>query len=160
MARRTKAEKVAVLSQVPLFSGLSKRQLNAVATVATFVSFAPGDVLVREFREGRRILIVEQGTAKVVRKGAGRKAATGALSPGTERRLATIGAGEIIGELSIIDGSLTSASVIAETPVEALVVGRSEFLKLFDKIPQLCRRLMAGLAARVRSSDHRADLIG
>ena len=44
--------------------------------------------------------------------------------------------------------------------MEAVLLYLTAFNKLFDSTPQLCRRLLAGLAARVRASDHRADFMG
>jgi CRP-like cAMP-binding protein len=161
MARTSKAQKAAALERVPLFSGLSKRQLNSVAAVADPVSFEPGSVLVKELEVGQRLIVIHEGTAKVVRQGTVKRAGSkGGIQPGASRRLGTVGPGDVVGELSLIDGEPTSASVIAETAMEVLVVDRSSFVKLFDSVPQLCRRLLVGLAAKVRASDHRADLTG
>ena len=76
------------------------------------------------------------------------------------RRLATVGPGDVVGELSLIDGKPTSASVVAETQLEALVIYGTRFNKLLGSMPQLYPRLLVGLAARIRDLDRRGDVIG
>jgi CRP/FNR family cyclic AMP-dependent transcriptional regulator len=160
MAHISRAETVAMLDLVPLFSGLSKRQLAAVAKLVDHTSFEPGDVICRELHVGQRLIIIREGTAEVMRQGIVREGSTKGIRQGDSRRLATVGPGEVVGELSLIDGKPASASVVAETAVEALVLYRTAFIKLFDSTPQLCRRLLLGLATRVREIDSRADLTG
>jgi CRP-like cAMP-binding protein len=65
-----------------------------------------------------------------------------------------------VGELSLIDGQPTSASVVAETPMDTLVIYRTRFNKLLSSMPQLYPSLLVGMAARVRAVDHRVDTIG
>ncbi|WP_423982052.1 Crp/Fnr family transcriptional regulator [Ilumatobacter sp.] len=72
----------------------------------------------------------------------------------------TVGPGDVVGELSLIDGKPTSASVEADTPIEAIVIDRSKFTTLLESTPQLCPRLMVGLATRRRAADPRADVLG
>ncbi len=160
MALVSRAETVSMLHAVPLFSGLTKRQLGVVAKLVDHVSFPPGAVMVKELDVGRRLIIIREGTAQVVRRGIEREGSPIGIEQGDSRRLATLGPGEVVGELSLIDGMSTSASVVAETAVEALVLYRTRFNKLFDSTPQLTRNLLVGLAARVRDLDRRGDLTG
>lgn len=158
MADVSRAETVRMLDGVPLFCGLTKRQLGAVAKVVDHVSFKAGDVLVKEMEVGQRLIVIREGTAEVTRQGVVRKGS--GVGQGTARRLATVGPGDVVGELSIIDGKPTSASVVADTTLEAIVVYRTRFAKLVEQTPQLQQRLLVGLAARLRAIDHRADFIG
>lgn len=161
MAKVSRAETVRMLDGVPLFSGLTQRQLSAVAKVVDHESFEPGDVLVKELEVGVRLIVIREGTAGVTRRGAvAGKGADKSLAPGTSRRLATVGPGDVVGELSLIDGKPTSASVVADTPLEALVLYRTRFTKLLDSTPQLYQRLLVGLAERLREMDQRSDFIG
>lgn len=161
MAQISQAETVAMLQAVPLFSGLSKRQLSAVAKLVDHVSFEPGAIIVKELDVGTRLIMIREGTAEVLRRGivAGESPSDG-IRQGDSRRLATLGPGEVIGELSLIDGKRTSASVVAETAVEALALYRTRFNKLFESTPQLARNLLVSLATRVRETDRRANLTG
>jgi CRP/FNR family cyclic AMP-dependent transcriptional regulator len=149
-----------MLDLVPLFSGLTKRQLAAVAKVVDHISFDPGDVLVKELDVGRRLIIIRQGTAEVRRQGVAVGHGATEAARGGSRRLATVGPGDVVGELSLIDGKPTSASVVAETQVEALVIYGTKFQKLLGSTPQMYPRLLVGMAARIRDLDRRGDVIG
>jgi CRP-like cAMP-binding protein len=160
MAGVSRSETIQALDGVPLFSGLTKRQLGAVAKLVDHVSFDPGAVLVQELDVGRRLIIIREGTAGVIRRGAvaADGSATG-IEQGT-RRVATVGPGDIVGELSLIDGLPTSASVVADTQLEALVLFRTRFNKLLGSMPELYPRLLVGIAARFRAINHGRDVIG
>lgn len=160
MALVSQAETVSMLHAVPLFSGLTKRQLVTVAKLVDHVSFPPGAVIVKELDVGRRLIIIREGTAQVVRQGIADEGSPSGVQQGDRRRLATLGPGEVVGELSLIDGMSTSASVVAETTVDALVLYRTRFNKLFDSTPQLTRNLLVGMSARIRDLDRRGDLTG
>jgi len=159
MSEVSRAETLRVLGGVPLFSELTKRQLTAVAKVVAHMTFKPGAVLLRELRPGQRLIIIRSGTAAVTRHGVvARDDAAGGIQEGRTRRLGTVGPGDVVGELSLIDGKPTSASVVAETPLDALVIYRTEFDKLLASTPQLYPRLLVGLADRIRAMDQRADI--
>jgi len=159
MPEVSRAETVRMLGSVPLFNGLTKRQLTAVAKVVAHVTFKPGAVLLRELRPGQRLIIIRSGVAAVTRQGVvDREGVVGGIQEGRTRRLGTVGPGDIVGDLSLIDGKPTSASVVAETPLDALVIYRTEFDKLLASTPQLYPRLLVGLVERIRMMDHRSDI--
>ncbi|HSM66409.1 MAG TPA: cyclic nucleotide-binding domain-containing protein [Ilumatobacteraceae bacterium] len=122
------------------------------------MSFEPGSVLLKELETGRRLIIIHEGTAEVRRQGAA--AANGTGEDGTARRIATVGPGDVVGELSLIDGKPTSASIVADTNVEALVLYRTRLNKLLASMPELYPRLLVGLATRIRELDRLGDLTG
>jgi CRP-like cAMP-binding protein len=62
--------------------------------------------------------------------------------------------------MSIIDGHTTSASVIAETEVEAIELYRTAFQKLLDDVPAMSKRLLLIQTARLRELDRRASSLG
>ncbi len=125
------------------------------------MSFDPGAVLLKELDVGRRLIIIRTGTAEVRRQVsvAAEDRFTG-VGAETSRRVATVGPGDFVGELSLIDGRPTSASVVADTELETLVLYATRFKKLLGSTPQLYPRLLVGMAARVRALDHRSDAIG
>jgi len=59
----------------------------------------------------------------------------------------------VVGEIALIDGMPRSASVVAETPLEALLIFRTEFRRLLDEIPGLWEKLLLAQTARLRSAD-------
>lgn len=158
MAEVSRGDTIRMLDGVPLFAGLNKRQLAAVAKLVDHMTFEPGAALVKELDVGRRLIIIREGTAEVRRQGS--KAVAGPAAEDVGRRLATVGPGDVVGELSLIDGKPTSASVVADTRVEALVLYRTRLNKLLTTMPQLYPRLLVGLASRVRELDRRGDLTG
>jgi CRP/FNR family cyclic AMP-dependent transcriptional regulator len=160
MTEVSRAETLRLLGEVPLFTGLTKRQMTAVAKEVSHASFEPGAVLVKEMEIGEKLIIIRSGTAEVTRRGiVAREGPAKGIEQGTSRRLATVGPGDVVGELSLIDGKVRSASVVAETPLEALVLYRTTFKRLLDSTPQLYPRLLIGMAARIRAIDHRTDII-
>ena len=88
MAEVSRAETIRMLDGVPLFSGLTKRQLAAVAKLVDHVSFEPGAVLVREMEVGQRLIVIRTGTAEVRRRGVvARSGAEKGVEQGAIRRL-------------------------------------------------------------------------
>jgi CRP/FNR family cyclic AMP-dependent transcriptional regulator len=126
------------LSQVPLFSALSRRELALVARRAEDVSVPAGKVLVSEGETGRQFFVIMSGTAKLTRRG---------------RRIATLGPGASFGELALLDKHPRNATAIAETPMELIVIGQREFAGLIDDVPGFARKLLAAMAARLRVAD-------
>ncbi len=126
------------LSKVPLFSALSKRDLQLVARAAEDVKVDAGKVLVTEGSAGTEFFVIVDGKARVTRRG---------------RKVAELGPGQFFGELALLDRAPRNATVVAETPMELLVLGQREFAALIDEVPGLAHKLLAGLARRLRESD-------
>src|SRR3954451_6973408 len=97
------------LSQVPLFSALSRRELALVARRAEDVNVPPGKVLVSEGETGQQFFVIMSGTAKLTRRG---------------RKLTVLGPGDSFGELALLDKHPRNATAVAETPMELVVLGQ------------------------------------
>ncbi|HEY5014753.1 MAG TPA: cyclic nucleotide-binding domain-containing protein [Acidimicrobiia bacterium] len=126
------------LSQVPLFSALSRRELALVAKRAEDVVVPAGKVLVSEGETGNQFFVIMSGTAKLTRRG---------------RKIATLGPGDSFGELALLDKHPRNATAVAETPSELVVIGQREFAGLIDDVPGFARKLLAAMAARLRVAD-------
>jgi CRP-like cAMP-binding protein len=126
------------LAQVPLFSALSKKELQLVARRAEDVRVDPGRILVSEGSTGSEFFVIIEGTATVSRHG---------------RKVASLGAGDAFGELALLDKAPRNATVTASTPMELVVLGQREFGGLIDEVPGFARKLLAGMARRLRDSD-------
>jgi len=80
-------------------------------------------------------------------------------SGGKDVILADLSAGEVLGEISVLDGSERSADAVAVTNVELLSVNRRDVLYFLSRSPEVCLRLLAHLSGMIRSSDDRmADI--
>jgi CRP-like cAMP-binding protein len=66
------------------------------------------------------------------------------------RQVAVLAEGDTVGEVSLLDGSASAISAVAQTYVEALVLGPREFNALLWQAPSLGRRLATQLAGRLR----------
>jgi CRP/FNR family cyclic AMP-dependent transcriptional regulator len=64
--------------------------------------------------------------------------------------MATLGKGELFGEMSFFDKSVRSATVITKGPVEALVFSKENFQEIFAASPQWTKRLLVSLSGRIR----------
>jgi CRP-like cAMP-binding protein len=126
------------LAQVPLFSALSRKELALVARRAEDVKVEPGRVLVSEGATGSEFFVIVEGTATVSKRG---------------RKVATLGPGGAFGELALLDKAPRNATVTAQTPMEVVVLGQREFGGLIDEVPGFARKLLAGMARRLRESD-------
>jgi len=126
---------VKLLSQVPLFAGLSHRHLRRIADVAEPVRFGEGRAIVEEGFRGGGFFVILEGSAKVIRK---------------HLTVARLGPGDSFGELAIIDGGPRSASVVSTSRVLTARLTRAAFRKVLKREPDVSLRIMENLAARVR----------
>jgi CRP-like cAMP-binding protein len=123
-----------VLAGVPLFEGLSKRHLRAVARCSRRMPYPALTRIVRKGEPGDAFYVILEGRARVTEVGK-------MLAPG-----------EFFGELALLDGEPRSLTVEAETDVLALRVGRSEFLRMLKDEPSVSLKLLQELARRTRAA--------
>jgi CRP/FNR family cyclic AMP-dependent transcriptional regulator len=126
------------LAEIPLFSALSKKDLARIAKASNEITVEPGHVLVDQGDAGRDAYVIVSGTATVKRNG---------------RKVATLKPGDSVGELALLDHGPRTASVVADTPVTALVLTAREFSGVLEEVPGLAQKLLAQLANRVRELD-------
>ncbi len=140
--RRTRRETAQALSVVPLFAGLSKRDLNRLAEDTDVVSFAAGTTVVEEGLLGETMFVILSGEARVLQG---------------KRRLGTVRPGDFFGEVALLDGAPRSASVVAETPLEAIRLYRRTLLKMLEAEPQLALKILDAMVRRVRALTRSLD---
>ena len=133
-----KDAKIERLSQVPMFSACSRKDLGVIDKYADELSVDAGTDLIREGETGREFYIIVEGKASLSRGG---------------RELTVLGPGSYFGELALLDGQKRDATVTATTPTELLVVGNREFVTLLEDVPQITRKLLAGMARRLHELD-------
>jgi CRP-like cAMP-binding protein len=125
--------RVDLLKRVPLFARCTRAQLSEIAKGVTEVHLAPGTEMIREGEPGRRLLVVVDGTVEVRRNG---------------RKLPRIG-GESFGEISLLLRCPTTATVVATSPVHALVMTPERFRSLLNESPGFQRRILLAVAERL-----------
>jgi CRP-like cAMP-binding protein len=126
-----------------LFSTLPKHFSTLLFANAKSIHLPPNQALFLTDDPGDGCYRIEKGILKVTM-----------VSPsGTERILAILAAGDIVGELAVLDGLPRSASVFTLRASEVLFVSRSKFYECADKHPELYRHLLMVLASRLRDTN-------
>jgi len=130
--------KVELLEGISLFSACTKRELGQVASLMVPAELPAGTVLTRQGAAGGLAFVIASGQAEVTRSG---------------KRLAVLGPGDVVGELSLIDGEPRSATVTALTDLEVLEIDGRDLDKLLRKVPSVMRKLLESMAGRLREVD-------
>ena len=128
-------EAVELLSKVPLFSELTKKELQSFASAAKEVRHKPGDVLAREGESGVGFFLIVDGTAAVTVDGKPR---------------ARIGPGDFFGEISLLDGGPRTATVTAETPMRLIGITQWVFRRMVEQNPSVAMKMLRVMASRLR----------
>jgi CRP/FNR family transcriptional regulator len=136
---------VALLKSVPLFSDLEGEELERFSQVAVPRSFPGGTRVFHEGDNSDACYIVKSGTFRVTREHSDGRAIT----------LATLGPGEIFGELAMLDGDQRSASAEALTDGELLALPAGDVRALLSRHPEIALKLVAGLVRRLRAANVR-----
>jgi CRP-like cAMP-binding protein len=128
-------EKLDHLSRVPLFAGLGKRELQELGTLADEIDVDDGRVLTREGETGHEFFVVLDGGVQV---------------DVGDKTVASLGKGDFLGEIALIDGKPRTATTRATGPTRLLVIGHREFHQLMDDFPTVKTCVLQALAERVR----------
>jgi CRP-like cAMP-binding protein len=138
-------ESIDLLSRVPLFSELSRGELERISRVSVARSFPAG---VRVFHEGDHsdaCYLVRTGDLRVTRE----------HPDGRAIALATLGPGDIFGELAMLDGEARSASVETLTDAELLALPAIDVRRLLKDHPEISVKLIGALTRRLRETNER-----
>ncbi len=147
--RRTEnesADPVELLARVPLFSELSREELERIARVAVPRSFPAGSVFPRG-RPTDACYLVRSGDLRVTRE----------HPDGRAIALATLGPGDLFGELAMLDGQARSASVETLSDSELLALPAPDFRRLLADHPEISVKLVAALTRRLRETNERVS---
>ncbi len=136
MARRGSTDER--LARVPLFEGLSRKQLSQIASLMTEVKIEAGQVLARQGEIGREFVILLEGSVEVTLDG---------------NVIGVRGAGDYVGEIALLDNRPRTATVTAKTDVVAEVLNRREFTSLLTDAPELSSQIIATIARRLAELD-------
>src|SRR2546425_2202487 len=134
------------LARVDLFSGLRKKELKDLATYCGERKFSPGSVLISQGEQGLGLFIITTGTVRITRKNSPDEA---------EEVLGTAGAGDVIGEMALLDDMPRSATVTAVDDVTALLLPVWEFRAVLRNNPDIALHLLATLSRRLRNAEQR-----
>ena len=131
-------DKVDLLARMPLFAGLAPDELAQIAALTEDVEVAAGTVLTHEGRYEGWFYLVVAGTVEIARGGAA---------------VDTVGAGDFVGEISLLDAGPRTATATTLTPCELLRVDNSQFDSLLEASPAIRQGLQAAMEARLERMD-------
>ena len=121
------------LASAPFFSALSPAARQAVAPYAEQIELGAGTQLTGEGRPGYTFFVIKSGRAKVLQD---------------EREIRELGEGDFFGEIALLETSERTASVVATTPMELIVLTESAFKSLVASDPAAARECEAAMRER------------
>ena len=124
------------LTAIPLFSELSEAEAKRLAAFASETSIADGQMLMKQGDYSTELIAIEEGTADVIRDGT---------------KIASLGTGDLIGEMGLFERQPRNADVIATAPMRLLKLTHWEIRRMsqetVDRIKQIVdERRQAGVA--------------
>ncbi len=135
MFGRTTNPRARELGALPLFAGCTGSQLEAIARLTDEVERPAGWVMTVEGDVGHECFVIVSGQAAV-------------LIDGDE--IARLGPGDVVGEMALLERDRRVATVIASTPLRAVVMTLQEFDQITDRFPSVTMAVMQMLSQRLR----------
>jgi CRP/FNR family transcriptional regulator, cyclic AMP receptor protein len=148
-ARRVSSNKLSVLRQHPMFRDLGAEALDQLCRYAKHTSLKRGATICSKGDPGNFLFIVISGTVKI-----------SVSSPdGRNAILNLINAGDLFGEVAVLDGQARTADAIANTNCEIFVLDRRDFLPFVRSQPELAMRLIELLCTRLRWTSDQVEQV-
>jgi CRP/FNR family cyclic AMP-dependent transcriptional regulator len=123
------------LTAIPIFSELSPQEAKRLATFATETSAADGQILMKEGDYPVELIAIEEGTADVIQGG---------------KKIASLGPGDLIGEIGLLEHTPRNADVVASAPMRLLKLTHWEIRRMSE---ETVNRIKAIVEARRQSGD-------
>lgn len=136
-------DKIGFLKKVPLFSGISSRELKIIADIAAERKYRKGTYLFFENEVGNMLFIIVSGLVKIYKSDI----------TGKTKTLSFLRTGDFFGEMSMLDDEIRSASAQVLEDTHVFAVQRDDFQKKVMKNPLVALKIMKTLSARLREAD-------
>jgi CRP-like cAMP-binding protein len=115
------------LKTIPLFSSLSEKALDTVQVFASETSVSAGKTLVHEGDYSYDLIVIDTGTADVIKGGA----VIGSLGPG-----------DVFGEIGMLSGSKRTADVVATSPMNLITLSKWDLKRISSEVGDQLRALV------------------
>ena len=116
------------LKAIPLFSHLSDEEAKRLAAFATETSAAEGQILMKQGDYAVELIAIEEGTADIIQDG---------------KKIASLGPGDLIGEMALFNREPRNADVIATSPMRLLKLTHWEIRRMSDETVERIREVVA-----------------
>ncbi len=138
-----------IIDRIPLFGGFSRPEVERLTAYMECYGAPRGTRLLTEGEEGDFLLLILTGSVDVVKHLAGHG----------DKLVATVGPGDTIGEMSLVDGKQRNASCVTREPTDVAVLRRGALNEMLRREPMLAARLLLVLleemTRRIRESNAR-----
>jgi CRP-like cAMP-binding protein len=114
------------LAKLPLFGELDHHDLSHVVGWVNEKRFADGDVLIEEGELPTDVYLIESGTVDVTHE---------------ERLIASLGPGDVVGEIALLDPQRRTATVTATSAVRAVALSVEDFASMDAEMPEITEQL-------------------
>jgi len=116
------------------------QRTKVVYNMSNTRNYEPGDVVFREGEEGHHAYLIRRGAINVTKIGEDK----------SQKIIAKLRKGAILGEMALIDDETRSATAIASEPSEVLIIQRDELTARLEKTDPVVYRLLQSLSKRLR----------
>ena len=137
----------AQLGRAVLFSGLDHDDMRRLAGIARETQLAATQTLFEQGDESDGLYLIVSGIVRIFLQAADTREAT----------INLLEDGEVIGEMSLLDGLPRSAGAAALTDAKLVFIPREPFLDLVDSSPKLARQIILMLCERLRNANSQVD---
>jgi CRP-like cAMP-binding protein len=128
------------LKEIPIFSELSSEEAKRLAAFATETSIAEGQMLMKQGDYSTELIAIQEGTADVLRD---------------NKKVASLGPGDLIGEMGLLERQPRNADVIATSPMRVIKLTHWEIRRMSqDTIDRIHRIVEARRADGVADPAH------
>jgi CRP-like cAMP-binding protein len=131
-------QKLELLERVPLFAGVAREELEAIGRIADEIEVPAGMALTHEGRHEGYFFVIVSGTVRIDRGG---------------RSINTIGPGDFLGEIALLDGGPRTASATTESACHLLSLTHERFHDLLDTSPSVRTAVLEAVGQRMRAID-------
>ncbi len=133
-------EKIIVLSKVALFSMLKIETIETISKMAREKNYSEGDILFSQGKAGHNLFFIVSGKVMIFRT----------TKNGQEKHIATLKENDFIGELSLFESKIHTASARCLEQSKFLVIGRDDIEGLIYQHPKIALGFLKALIARMR----------
>ena len=136
-------QKLELLERVPLFAGVSHEGLEEIGRIVDEIDVPAGKALTHEGRHEGYFFVIVDGTVRVERGG---------------RTINTIGAGDFLGEIALLDGGPRTATATTESACRLLSMTHERFSELLDSSLSVRTAILESVGQRLRALDAEAPI--